>query len=134
MQGVYEQIRALGGEVLALSFTKPEKVRVYVERHPLPFPVGSDPERTAYQAFGLERTSWLSFLRPGVIARYLKLIFRGVKPQAAEKGDDVLQLGGDFVIDRAGRLSYAYRSRVATDRPSTEEVLRAVRAAQRGTG
>ena len=31
MQGVYPQIRELGGEVLAISFTKPERVAAYVQ-------------------------------------------------------------------------------------------------------
>ncbi|MCC6421231.1 MAG: AhpC/TSA family protein [Gemmataceae bacterium] len=129
MQGHYGEIRALGGEVLAVSFTGPVKVRAYVERHPLPFAVVADPDRIAYRAFALERTSWWTFLQPGVIGRYLKWLFRGVKPEAAERGEDVLQLGGDFVIDRAGRLAYAYRSAEPTDRPAPEEVRRAVRAA-----
>jgi hypothetical protein len=40
--------------------------------------------------------------------------------------DDTLQLGGDFVIDREGRLSYTYKSRAPDDRPSVAELLEAV--------
>jgi peroxiredoxin len=128
--GHHGEIRALGGEVVAVSFTPPQRVATYLRVHPLPFPAVSDPERAAYRAFSLERTSWASFLRLQVIARYLKLIFLGWMPKAAPKGEDVLQLGGDVVIDAGGRLAYAYRSRVPTDRPSARALLEAVRRAK----
>jgi peroxiredoxin len=132
--GCYDEIRGLGGEVVAVSFTPPQRVAAYLRAHPLPFPAVSDPERAAYRAFSLERTSWASFLRLSVLARYLKLIFLGWKPEAAQKGEDVLQLGGDFVIDAAGRLAYAYRSRVSTDRPPARALLEAARASLAACG
>jgi peroxiredoxin len=128
--GCHDEFRALGGAVVAVSFTPPGRVAAYLQAHPLPFPAVSDPERAAYRALALERTSWASFLRLSVLARYLKLLSRGVRPEAPEKGEDVLQLGGDFVIDTAGRLAYAYRSRVATDRPPAGALLEAVRSAR----
>ena len=128
MAGCYTDLRALGAEVVAVSFTPPARVAAYLQAHPLPFPAVSDPERAAYKALSLERTSWASFLRLGVIARYLKLLFSGWRQEAPEKGEDVLQLGGYFVIDAAGRLAYAYRSRTATDRPPAQALLEAVRA------
>jgi peroxiredoxin len=125
----YETIRQLGGEVLVVSFSGPKQVRAYLDRYPLPFPAVSDPERVAYRAFALEKTSWASFLRPRVIGRYLRLMFRGWAPHKAQGGEDVLQLGGDFVIDRQERLVYAYRSKESTDRPSAKELVEAVRKA-----
>jgi hypothetical protein len=65
-------------------------------------------------------------LRPGVILRYLRLIFRGWRPQLVREGEDILQLGGDFVVDREGHLIYAYRSAEPTDRPSVEALLQAM--------
>jgi peroxiredoxin len=128
--GCYAELRALGGEAVAVSFTPPGRVAAYLQTHPLPFPAVSDPERAAYRALSLGRTSWASFLRLNVLARYLKLMFRGWRPEAPAKGEDVLQLGGDFVIDAAGRLAYAYRSRTATDRPPAQALLEAVQAAR----
>jgi hypothetical protein len=129
VQAHYDDLRAAGGEVLVVSFTKPERVAAYLERYPLPLAVVSDPERAAYKAFALERTSWGSFFRLGVLSRYLLLMFRGWRPRGAEKGDDVLQLGGDFVVGRDNRLTYAYRSREPTDRPTARDLLEVIRAA-----
>ncbi len=117
--------------MVAVSFTPPARVAAYLQGHPLPYPAVSDPERTAYRALSLERTSWLSFFRPKVFGRYLRLMVGGWKLEKSDQGADVLQLGGDFVINAAGRIVYAYRSRVATDRPPAADLVEAVRAAAR---
>jgi peroxiredoxin len=121
-------VRRLGGEVLVVTFTEPRRVAAYLERHPLPFPVVADPSRAAYHGLGLGRTSWATFFRGGVLARYLRLLFRGWLPSSSE-GEDVLQLGGDFVLDGQGRLISGYRSTEPTDRPPAADLLRALRAA-----
>ena len=128
MRDHYDDVRRLGGEVLVVSFTEPRRVAAYLERYPLPFPVVADPARAAYQRLGLGRTSWAAFFRGGVLGRYLRLIFRGWLPWSSA-GDDVLQLGGDFVLDGRGRLVYAYRSAEPTDRPPAGDLLRALQAA-----
>lgn len=131
MAKVYPEIRKLGGEVLAVSFAKPERVRAYLERDPLPFPVVSDPEMTVYRAFALGRTRLRSFLRPTVVWRYLKLMFQGWKPNKPGEGDDVLQLGGDFVLDGRQRLVYAHPSKDGADRPAATELLNSLADAPR---
>ena len=50
-------------------------------------------------------------------------------PWQKEKGADVLQLGGDFVLDAAGRLVHAFRSAEPTERPAIGELLEALRRA-----
>jgi hypothetical protein len=128
VRGDYESIQRLGAEVLVVSFAAPARVASYLQRYPQPFPVVAGPSRAAYRGLGLGRTSWATFLRSGVLGRYLGLIFRGWLPWWSE-GEDVLQLGGDFVLDARGRLVYAYRSAEPTDRPPADNLLRALRAA-----
>ena len=127
MQKIYEQIKTLGGEVLVVSFTPPKLIAAYLAENPQPFPFVSDSERKAYQAFALGATNLRGLLRLGVIWHYLKLIFRGWMPKGPDKGADVWQLGGDFILDADGRLRYAYASKDSTDRPSNDELLKALR-------
>lgn len=115
--------------MLAVSFSPPERVAAYLDRHPLPFPAVADPTRQAYRLFELGRTSWRAMLGLRVVGRYLRLIFGGWVPDKAEKDDDLLQLGGDFVLDAQGRLVYAYRSSDPTDRPQARDLMQAVRRA-----
>lgn len=85
--------------------------------------VVADPQRRLYQALGLERTSPWIFLWPPVILGYLWSLLRGYRPRLPRPGEDVLQLGGDFVLDRQRTLLYAYRSATPTDRPSAVTLL-----------
>ncbi len=68
-------------------------------------------------------------LRPSVLSRYLRLMFRGWWPRKTDKDEDILQLGGDFVIDSGRHLVYAHPSLEPTDRPRVSELLEAVRMA-----
>jgi len=125
---IYDPIKALDGEVLVVSFTPPAKVAAYLARCPLPFPAVSDPDLAAYRAFGIGRTSWKSMLKPVVLWRFLKMMVRGWLPRKPGADEDLLQLGGDFVLDRQRRVVYAHPSRDPTDRPTNAELLDAVRA------
>jgi peroxiredoxin len=119
--------RSRGGEVLVVSFTPPAKMKAFIERHPLPFRIVSDPNRDAYRAFALGRTSVGAFFRPGVLWRYLRGVFRGYGP-AKPVDDDMMQLGGDFLIDAEGRLAWSRPSHEPTDRPSANELQAAMTA------
>jgi hypothetical protein len=133
VQQEYEEFRRLGAEVLVISQARPEQLAAFLREQPLPFPLLADPKRAAYRAFGLERMSWARILRPGVVLRYVRLLFRGWQLRPASPGEDVLQLGGDCVLDGQGRLVYAYRSAEPTDRPAVEALLRVVRQVKPGT-
>ena len=115
--------------MLAVSFTRADKAVAYLEKHPLPFPVVVDPSLAAYRAFELGRTSWRRILKPRVVAGYLRKMAGGWMPAKPQEGEDVMQLGGDFVLDGRRRLVYAYRSADPADRPTPEALLLAVRAA-----
>jgi peroxiredoxin len=115
--------------VLAVSFSRPDKVAAYVARYPFPFPVVADPDRVAYRAFELGRTTWRDMMRGRVLGRYLQLIWQKGLPRKRHAGEDLLQLGGDFVLDGRRRVVYAYRSADPTDRPDPADLVQAVKAA-----
>ena len=114
---------------MVVSFAPPSLLALYEREQSLPFAVVSDPTRTVYQTFGLERTSWREMLRGGVMWRYTRLMLRGWSPKPMNKDEDVLQLGGDFVLDERRRLVYAHRSAEPTDRPPVAELLKAITTA-----
>jgi hypothetical protein len=64
------------------------------------------------------------FLRPRVLGHYLRQMVRGWGPQRPSPGEDVFQLGGDFILGSDGRIVFAYRSADPSDRPTTGELLR----------
>ena len=134
MQTIYPELQRLGAEVLVVSFTPPARVAAYVAKYPQPFLVVSDPTRAGYRAFDLDRTTVGSLFRPGVIGRYLKHMVGGWLPKKPGAGEDVLQLGGDFLLDQSGVLRYAHPSKEPTDRPSAAEIVEQVKIQSRNLG
>ena len=118
-----DEFRAAGIDVAAVSMSRPDVLARYLAGRPNPLPIFADPERKVYAALGLGRTSWSRLLRPGVVWRYLGLVVRGAKVRRVPEGEDALQTGGDFLIDRLGTILWAYRSADPTDRPSIEQLL-----------
>jgi hypothetical protein len=86
-----------------------------------------DPTRAVYRAYGLGRGSVRKVWGPKTWWAYAKLIGRGRHFQLPT--EDTLQLGGDFVVGRDGRLVYVFRSDDPDDRPTVDDLLVAVRNA-----
>lgn len=129
MQDHYAEIRHLGGEVLVVSFASPALLALNLRQRSLPFPVVADPSLTAYHAFGLERTSWRAMMRVGAAWRVARLMLRGWSLKRPDKEEDLLQMGGDFILDEHRRLLYAHRSTEPTDRPPASELIQIIATA-----
>ena len=131
MRGRYQEIRALGAEVVVVSFERATLLPIYIEEQGWPFRIVSDPDRRAYHAFGLTSATWSQMLQPRVFIAVVKMLWRGSKRgfrlRRPTPHVDVLQLGGDFVLDADRRVIYAYRSQGSTDRPPTEALIEALR-------
>jgi peroxiredoxin len=121
-----DEFAARGCSILAVCQAQPDYLSAFLSRNPWDVPVVGDPDRAAYRAFGLERTGWLTFFRPRVLAGYLRGLLRGYGLKKPVEGEDVRQLGGDFILDRGGTVVWAYRSADPTDRPAVAELLRAI--------
>jgi hypothetical protein len=67
------------------------------------------------------------FFRWSVLARYLRLILTGWRPHRGEAGEDMLQLGGDFILSADRHLLYAHRSNDPADRPSAADLIDQIR-------
>ena len=121
-----DHIDELGVRIAIVAFAKPESLIAYQHRQRLDHVlVLSDPDRQAYDAFGLGRGSiFRVWLDPRVWARYLQLVLRGRRPELARQ--DTLQLGGDALTDSAGRLTWIYRSLGPEDRASIAEIQAAL--------
>ena len=126
MDAARDEFAAAGVSVLVVSQAKPDVLRLYLSRQPRGVAVVCDPDRAAYRAFGLQRVRWLSFFRPKVLGGYLAKIFRGHKVRKPYPGEDVLQLGGDFVLDRRREVVFSFASDDPTARPGVADILRAV--------
>jgi hypothetical protein len=121
-----DDLAARGAVVLVISFDPPRRLRGYCRRLRLAFHCLSDEQRVAYRAYGLGRASWLRTLTPRALAPYIRLYLRRSGPRPAYAGQDLRQLGGDFIVAPDGRLAFAYASHDPADRPSADQLLRVI--------
>jgi peroxiredoxin len=123
----HEEIRSLGGDVVAVFQYRADPTFHFCRRRDVPFDCLGDPEREAYHAVGLERGGPLEYLGPKAAVGWLKAAahgnFAGV-PQG-----DTAQRPGTFVVAPDGRVAFAHYNRNSADNPSNDELLEAVRAA-----
>ena len=115
-------------KALAVSFSSLAEVGLHAGGLELPFELAADPGRSTYESYGVERgTRWQAW-HPRAQWKYLKAWIRGEEIVRNKKGDDLLQLGADFVIGADRRIRLAYYSRRSDDRPSVDALLAALDA------
>ena len=110
--------------VVVVTFSAPAYVASYQRERLAPLTVLIDEDRSSYRAFGLGRGSVWRVWGPKVWRAYFRLLRQGRKLERAT--EDTLQLGGDFVVGRGGRLVYSFRSTDPDDRPTVDDLVRAV--------
>ncbi len=89
-------------------------------------PVLADPDRHAYQAYGLGRLPWHRVITAKTIILYAGFFLRGRLP--GRPGQDVMQQGGDFIVDGEGIVRFAYAGRSSDDRPPVDALIRCLRS------
>jgi peroxiredoxin len=119
-----EDLDRLNVEVLIISFGTLPAAERWLEETCSPFRLLLDPERTVYEAYGLERSLARSWnLR--TIWRYVQLLASGRRWRGIQ--GDSAQLGGDFIVDADGIVQLVYRSHDPTDRPDVDDLLSILR-------
>jgi peroxiredoxin len=89
----------------------------------------ADPERKAYQAYGLERGDlFQTFLNPKVWSAISKSRKKGYQVELPPPGQDAMQMSGVFIISRAGRVELPYYFDHIADHPPLDLLLSGVLA------
>jgi peroxiredoxin len=127
VQAQQDELDRLGARVLVVSFSKPEQLAPFRDRLALGFEVAADPSRSAYRAYGMLRGAFWDIWHPRVFLKYLRLTAQGMRLERPAEGDDLSQLGGDFVIDRDSNLRFVHVSSGPEDRPPVSLLLAALR-------
>jgi peroxiredoxin len=123
----HEEIRSLGGDVVAVFQYRAEPTFHFCRKRGVPFDCLGDPEREAYHAAGLERGGVLEYLGPKAALGWMKAAAHG--NIAGVPQGDTAQRPGTFVVASDGTVAFAHYNRNSADNPSNDEVLEAVRAA-----
>jgi hypothetical protein len=126
-----ERIDAVSARVILVAYDEPSLLAAKILRGlRLPGVLLLDRGREVYRRWGLGRTTLrASVLSPSLTWRYVTLLARGERFLGF--APDMFQLGGDFVLDRAGRVVFAHRMRDNGDRAPVADLLRALESAAR---
>ena len=116
-----ERIDAAGATVVAVGFDSPGRMLRGID---FPWPVLVDGDRVAYREYGLGRAPLSYALSLGWLPGYLRKLASG--DPLKRPGLDVMQLGGDFVIDREGVVALAHPSKHFEDREPVGALVRAL--------
>ena len=107
--------------ITIISFGTPILAQKWIEETRSSFQFLIDPDKKAYQAFGLEY-SLLRSWSPKIWLAYARLMVQGQKWRGVQ--GDSGQLGGDFIIDHQGIFRMAYCSHDPADRPKIAEIIK----------
>jgi len=84
----------------------------------------ADPERRAYQAYGLERGNlFQTFLNRKVWAAIQQARKKGYRVEPPPAGQDAMQMSGTFIISQEGRIELPYYYDDIADHPPLELLL-----------
>lgn len=128
LAGRCEPWKAQGLDMLAVFQSPEEKLRRYVGRQDVPFPLIPDPEQRLYALYGVGH-SWGGFLKAWAMRLPeigCSVIGRGFLPGRVEGG--IHRIPADFLINRDGRIAAAYYGRDIGDHLPLEQIERYVRA------
>lgn len=106
----------------------PQEAKVFCEQRAPGVLCLADPERKAYEAYGLERANlWQSFLSFNVWRSNRRLKReRGWNTELPPKGQDAMQMAGTFVIAPDGRIRLPYYYDDIADHPPVDLLLHGV--------
>ena len=125
LRQAYPSLQKQGVEIVAVTMAEPSRAREYCQEQALPFVCLADPDRLSYEAYGLG-ASLVGTVHPATWGAYARSLLKGNVPMPASSADEAAQLSGIFVIDQAGMVHYAYRSRTVSDYPDSEALVAAV--------
>lgn len=115
----YEQLSAMGLDIVAVFASTPEEVKKFILARPRPFPVAAEPSGQAYEVYGVQRSFWKKLkavvLRFPMLLKGLSVLgLKGaLKGMAGVNTSNIMP--ADFLIDENGKIVEAYYGKDAGD-------------------
>lgn len=125
----HARLAEAGGFAAAVFMGSVRQVSVYAESRPAGIACYADPDRRAFDAFGLGAAGpshWL--LHPRVLVGAVRLAARGIAVGLPHPGQDVRQTAGAFAVSAGGRIRVAHYPEHAADLPRMPVLLEAIGA------
>jgi peroxiredoxin len=115
-------IARAGLALVVITPDRPDVVTTFAAGYHAPFPILSDPRRTAYQAYGLTEGSGAQLLNPHVVARSFVALARG-NMQGRSSGASTRQLPGAAIVDRDGQIVFHQLASDSSDHVGAAQLI-----------
>ena len=119
-----EELRKQNVKIVVVTFETKLLSRIYIEETSLAWPLIIDETRELYRSYGMLSASFWDIWGPKTWLAYLKEIIKGHKIRKSE--GDVMQRGGDVLIDPNGIVQMHHVGKGPADRPSVEMILQVI--------
>lgn len=116
-----EDLQRRNLKVAVVTFENDYFARSYVAETGLDWPLLVDADRALYRGYDMLRASFWDIWGPSTWWVYGKELLKGQKLHKSE--GDVMQRGGDVLIDPAGIVRLHHVGDGPADRPTVEEIL-----------
>jgi peroxiredoxin len=122
-----DRIEKVGLGIAVITQGTPETTSLFAQQYAPGLLALSDPERTAYRAYGLERGSLFeTFLNLKVLRAVRRSREKGFQVEPPPEGQDAMQMSGTFIIGRDGRILLPFYYDNIADHPSLDLLLSGV--------
>ena len=113
--------------VLVVCFGSVKGAEMWLEQTGCTFDMLLDPQRRIYRSFGLG-SSYAKVMKFGCLLQYSEYgaAGRDFPDVPHHLLEDIYQMGGDFLLDEAGKVLLSHPSKNPLDRPTVKDLLRAV--------
>lgn len=123
------QLAAFGdAEVVLVTFTSTPELERYVRWTGIEMVTLIDPDRSTYRAYGLGSAGFWQIWGLTNLKRSVQILAGRKLTAIRRPTENTRQLGGDFVIDRSGTLTWGRWPEGPDDRPTVQALVDAVRA------
>ena len=122
-----ERIEQAGLGIVVITQGTPEATAEFARQYAPGLLCLSDPQRKAYEAYGLERGNlFQTFLNPKVWAAISRSRQKGYKVETPPAGQDAMQMSGTFIVSKQGRIELPYYYDHIADHPPLDLLLSGV--------
>lgn len=120
-------LEAWSVRVLVVAFGGMEGAQVWLEQTGCTFDMLLDPQRKVYRTFGLG-SSYSKVMKFGCLLKYSEYgaADRDFPDVPRHLLEDIYQMGGDFLLDEAGKVLLSHPCKTPMDRPTVKAILQAV--------
>lgn len=122
-----EKIAAAGLKLAIVTQGTPDSTALFASEFAPGLYLLADPERKAYEAYGLERGNlFQTFLNPSVWTAIRRSRKKGYQVEPAPEGQDAMQMSGTFIITTDGHIALPYYYDHIADHPPLDLLLNGV--------